>query len=176
MKTELRQTSRGGCCVCLCLGFNSTLLNNDPLLQTFVCLSGGGREKRERAPKHGSSGFVCHAFHCLRSIPPNLQHESKALGFPAMPSGLRFSMFSRGSWFEVVNVRSNTPSQVEARRCLPACHFQCARTGCRRRQTVFTVHGYLLFPTEMQQKSICVSAGKVFIAQPCKPLQGIWKC
>lgn len=120
MKTELRQTSRGGCCVCLCLGFNSTLLNNDPLLQTFVCLSGGGREKRERAPKHGSSGFVRHAFHCLRSIPPNLQHESKALGFPAMPSGLRFSMFSRGSWFEVVNVRSNTPSQVEARRCLPA--------------------------------------------------------
>lgn len=48
MKTELRQTSRGGCCVCFCLGFNSTLLNNDPLLQTFVCLSGGGREKREK--------------------------------------------------------------------------------------------------------------------------------
>lgn len=59
--------------------FKSTPLINDPLVPDCVWLTGRGGKKI--SSKHGSSGLVRHAFPCLRSIPANLQHESKVFSF-----------------------------------------------------------------------------------------------
>lgn len=63
-----------------------------------------GKHAAHNPPKHGSGGLGAHASPGLRSI------VLSTLQFPALPSGLRFSMFSRARWFEVVNTGSNGPA------------------------------------------------------------------
>ena len=99
-----------------------------------MCLTDRRRARggKKIPPKHGSSGFVRHAFPRLRSVPPNLQHESKALQFPVVPSGLRFSMFSRrvvvwGCERRRVEHSFMKAECFRARRCLPVLALREAK-------------------------------------------------